>query len=285
MFRKRISINGKTVLITGASSGLGKALARRLFDEQCSLILIARRRDRLEDLRDELLSKHPTFPQPKLIQLDLTNLEQISNSIELRNILNEQTIDCLINNAGVSQRSSALQTPMNIVEDIFRLNCLSLIQLTQIVLKKIIERQRLNATIVNISSMQGLIAVPDRSSYSASKHAVQAFSDALRMELQEEHSPLNINVCVVSPSYIRTELGQQALNRLNQNSDKSDENTSKAYEPDYVAHRIVRAIEERQMETIIAPFQQHLAIWLRRFYPQAFFNMMVKRNQRLKARK
>lgn len=283
--RKRIPIRSKTVLITGASSGLGKALARRLFEEQCRLILIARRLDRLEDLRDELLSKHPSYPRPILIQLDLSNADEISNSPALQQVLNEETIDCLINNAGISQRSSMLQTPMNIVEDIVRLNYLSLVQLTQLVLAKMVERQRRDATIVNISSMQGLIAVPDRSSYSASKHAVQAFSDALRMELQEEYPQLNIHVCVVSPSYIRTELGQQALNRLDRIDNVPDEKASSAYEPDYVANRIVQAIESRQTEMIIGPFQQHLAIWLRRFYPTAFFSMMVARNKRLKARK
>jgi len=284
LFRKRIRIQGKTILITGASSGLGEALARRLFNKQCQLILLARRLDRLEKLREELIKFHPTYPKPKVIQIDLSNFEQISSSISLIKILEEESIDCLINNAGISQRSSVLETSINIVNDIFRLNYFSLVILTKLILNKIIERKQMNSTIVNISSIQGFIAVPDRSSYSASKHAVQAFSDSLRMELKEQYPEQNINVCVISPSYIRTELGQQALNRMNKNEKLIEDNKS-AYEADYVAKRIIKAIEYRENDVIIAPILQYIAIWLRRFWPNGFFKMMVIRNKRLKSKK
>ncbi|CAF3643162.1 unnamed protein product [Rotaria sp. Silwood1] len=284
--RKRIHIDGKTVLITGASSGLGEALARHLFNKQCQLILLARRIDRLENLRQELSNLHPTYPIPKVIQIDLSNYEKITSSTILMNILEHESIDCLINNAGISQRSSVLDTSIDIVNDIFRLNYFSLVTLTKLILTNIIEKKQKNSTIVNISSLQGLIAVPDRSSYSASKHAVQAFSDSLRMELKEQYAEQNINVCVISPSYIRTELGQQALNRMNNKNEKLiEDNKSSAYEPDYVAERIIKAIEYRENDVIIAPFQQYLAIWLRRFWPEGFFKVMVARNKRLKTKK
>jgi len=285
LFRKRISIRGKTVLITGASSGLGEALARRLFNAQCQLILLARRLDRLENLRDELIKLHPTYPKPQIIQIDLSNFEQITSSTTLMNILQTESIDCLINNAGISQRSSVLDTSIDTVHDIFRLNYLSLVTLTKLILTKIIENKQINTTIVNISSVQGLIAVPDRSSYSASKHAVQAFSDALRMELEEEYPEQNINICVISPSYIRTELGQQAFNRTNPNERLNEDKQSSAYEPDYIAERIIKAIEYREKDVLIAPIQQYVAIWLRRLLPVIFFKMMIARNKRLKARK
>jgi len=285
LFRKRIRIQGKTILITGASSGLGEALARHLFNKQCQLILLARRLDRLEKLREELIQLHPTYPKPKVIQIDLFNFEQISSSISLMKILEEESIDCLINNAGISQRSSVLDTSIDIVNNIFRLNYFSLVILTKLILNKIIERKQMNSTIVNISSIQGFIAVPDRSSYSASKHAVQAFSDSLRMELEEQYPEQNINICVISPSYIRTELGQQALNRMNTNEKFIEDNNLSAYEPDYVAERIIKAIEYREKDVIIAPILQYIAIWLRRFWPEGFFKIMVARNKRLKAKK
>lgn len=284
LLRKRISIRGKTVLITGASSGLGEALARRLFNEQCQLILLARRLDRLEKLRDELIELQPTYPKPGVIQIDLSNFEQITSSSSLMKILENESIDCLINNAGISQRTSVLDTSIDTVNDIFRLNYLSLVTLTKLILKNILEKKQQNATIVNISSVQGFIAVPDRSSYSASKHAVQAFSDSLRMELSEQYPEKNINVCVVSPSYIKTELGQQALNRMTTDGKLIEDNTSSAYEADYVAKRILKAIEYRENDVIIAPILQYIAIWLRRFWPEGFFKMMVARNKRLKAK-
>lgn len=276
-FRKRIAIRGKTILITGASSGLGEALARRLFNHQCQLILLARRFDRLEQLRDDLIKQNPHNPPPKLIQIDLADYEHLTSSRDLMSILDNHRIDCLINNAGITQRTSTLDTSMEIVNDIIRLNYMSLVTLTKLVLTKMIERNQSNGTIVNISSVQGFIAVPDRSSYSASKHAVQAFSDALRMELAEEHSERNINICVISPSYIRTELGQHAGERTS--------TSSSAYEADYVAQRIINAIEYREKDVLIAPILQYIAIWLRRFFPMIFFKMMVIRNKRLKQRK
>lgn len=285
LLRKYISIRGKTVLITGASSGLGEALARKLFNKQCQLILVARRLDRLENLRQELMNLHPSYPLPKLVQLDLSNYQDLTSSTILTNILEQEPIDCLINNAGISQRSSVLDTPIDIVNDIFRLNYMSLVVLTKLILKNMIEKKIQNPSIVNISSLQGLIAVPDRSSYSASKHAVQAFSDSLRMELREQYAKQNINVCVISPSYIRTELGQQALSRMNTNEKLIEDNKKSAYEPDYVAERIVKAIEYRENDIIIAPLQQHIAIWLRRFLPSVFFTIMIARNKRLKAKK
>jgi dehydrogenase/reductase SDR family protein 7B len=284
LFRKRIHIRGKTIVITGASSGLGEALARCLFNHQCQLILLARRIDRLENLRDELIQLHPTYPKPKLIEIDLSKYNQITSSTILMNIIENEQIDCLINNAGISQRSSVLDTSIDIVNDIFRLNYLSLVTLTKLILKNIIDNKQMNSTIVNISSVQGLIPVPDRSSYSASKHAVQAFSDSLRMELKEQYPEQNINICVISPSYIRTELGQQALNRMNTNEKFIEDNKSSAYEPDYVAERIIKAIEYREKDVIIAPILQYIAIWLRRFWPEGFFKIMVARNKRLKAK-
>ena len=285
LLRKRISIRKKTIIITGASSGLGESLARLLFEYECQLILLARRIDRLENLRDELMRRHPTYPQPKLIQIDLSNFEQITSSSQLMNILETQPIDCLINNAGISQRSSALDTPTDLVNNIFRLNYLSVVALTKLVLKNILENNTRHATIVNISSVQGLIAVPDRSSYSASKHALQAFSDSLRMELTEQYPKQNVNVCVISPSYIRPELGQQAQTRMTTNEQIADDNHRSAYEPDYVAKRIIRAIEYRENEVVIAPILQFIAIWLRRFFPTIFFRMMIERNKRLKMKK
>lgn len=283
-FRRRISLRGKTIIITGASSGLGEALARHLFQYQCQLILLARRLDRLEQIRDELIEQNPTYPRPKVIQIDLAKYESITSSRALMDILENQSIDCLINNAGISQRTSILETSMNTVDDIFRLNYMSLVTLTKLILTNMIERKVQNGTIVNISSVQGFIAVPDRSSYSASKHAVQAFSDSLRMELAEQHAEQNINVCVISPSYIRTELGQRALDRISTNNSSSTSNSSSAYEPDYVAKKIIKAIEYRENDVLIAPLLQFIAIWLRRFLPMIFFKMMVTRNKRLKQR-
>ncbi|CAF0769679.1 unnamed protein product [Didymodactylos carnosus] len=270
--KQKLVIRSKTVLITGSSSGLGEALARRFFSEQCQLILVARRLDRLEKLRNELMASEPSYPKPHLIQLDLCELSTLND--KLKNI---GSVDILINNAGQSQRGSVIETKFDIDTQIINLNYLSLVALTKIVLSSMTERR--TGCIVNISSLQGLIAVPERSTYSASKHAVQAFSDSLRMELAE--LGLNdIHICVISPSYIKTELAQQASSAAN----KTSNNMSSAYEPSYVAERILKAIQYKETDVLICPFHQRLVIWLRFFWPYLFFRLMIIRNKRLKSR-
>ena len=131
--------------------------------------------------------------------------------------------------------------------------------------------------IVQVSSVQGLIGLPQRSAYSASKHALQAFSDCLRAEVMSH----NICVTVVSPGYLRTQLSVNALTGDGSVHGKMDETTENGYSAEYVAKAIVHAVVKKRKEVIIATVLPKLAIFLRKYFPSVYFYVMAIRARKL----
>lgn len=131
--------------------------------------------------------------------------------------------------------------------------------------------------IVCVSSVQGLVALPQRSAYSASKHALQAFCDSMRAEVAKD----NIHVTVVSPGYIRTNLSVNALTGSGDAHGQMDPTTAAGYSPEFVAHKIVRAVVEKKKEAIISTFLPQVAIKLRKYFPSLYFAVMNHRAKKL----
>jgi NADP-dependent 3-hydroxy acid dehydrogenase YdfG len=192
----------QTVLVTGASSGIGRATVQRLAASGYQVFATARRIDRLEQLR--AVNVEPLY-------LDITAADSIT--FVLQHII-EQTgrLDVLINNAGYALYGVLEEvSPMDARRQ-FDVNVFGMMQLTQAVLP--IMRQQHGGTIINLSSVAGKIATPMAGWYCASKHAVEALSDALRMEV----APLGIKVILIEPGSIKTEFGDIALNELSKAS-------------------------------------------------------------------
>lgn len=173
---------------------------------QISVILAARRKEELERVKKDLLEIHSvtqTHP-PVILSLDLSDFESHPEKItQVLDIFGH--IDILINNGGISVRSAALETSLEVDMRIMNVNYFGSIALTKAVLPSMIKRKE--GRIVCISSVQGKFAIPHRSAYAASKHALQAFCDTLRAEM-EEH---NVKVTCISPGYINTALSRNAL--------------------------------------------------------------------------
>lgn len=127
--------------------------------------------------------------------------------------------------------------------------------------------------IVQISSVQGLIGLPNRSAYAASKHALQAFSDSLRAEVADH----NIHVSVISPGYIKTELSLNAVTASGTAYGQMDKATEQGQDPDIIAEEIIRAVVQKKKEMIIATFMPKLGVFLRKFLPSLYFYSMVQR--------
>lgn len=127
--------------------------------------------------------------------------------------------------------------------------------------------------VVFVSSIQGLVALPERSAYCASKHALQAFSDSLRAEVASH----NISVTVVSPGYIKTELSMNALTGSGSKHGEMDATTESGYSPEFVASEIGRAVVQKKKEVIICTLLPRVAIFLRKYLPSMYFSVMVKR--------
>ncbi|XP_045445936.1 dehydrogenase/reductase SDR family protein 7-like [Melitaea cinxia] len=270
--KRRNALQGKVVVVTGASSGIGEALAHILYENGCKVILASRRIDELNRVKEELLSKKITLPteEPIAIELDLSNLDQLEPFIgKIYETCGK--IDILINNGGVSHRGSILHTKLDVDKKIMLTNYLGSVGLTKAVLPKMVERK--SGHIVFISSVQGLIAIPDRSAYAASKHALQAFGDSLRAEMNQH----NINVSVVSPGYVKTAVSLNALTGSGEAHAVMDKSTAAGFSAEYVALQIANMLVNKDKELIISQFIPRLAITIRHTIPCLYFWLMARR--------
>lgn len=186
-------LQGKTVLITGASGGLGEMLAYRCADSGANVILVARSMNKLEQIKRNIEEKYGI--QVNTYQLDIGNQEEI---LLLFDQIKDLTIDVLINNAGYGVFKTLLDSSIDEAEKMFRVNVIGLITMTKLVLPKMIVQN--SGHIINIASQAGKIATPKSSIYSATKSAVLKFSDSLRMEVQQS----GIFVTAVNPGPIAT---------------------------------------------------------------------------------
>lgn len=194
----------KVILITGASSGMGKETAKTLIQQGHSVYTAARRIDQMQDLKS--MGGHP-------IELDVTQEKNIQNVVETV-IQQEGKIDILWNNAGYGLYGSVEDIPVAEGRKQFEVNLFGMASVTQKVVPHM--RKEKSGTIINTSSMGGKMYTPMGAWYHASKHAVEGFSDCLRLELKE----FNIHVVVLEPGIIVTEFGDVMLENINTYSSK-----------------------------------------------------------------
>ncbi|XP_041773980.1 dehydrogenase/reductase SDR family protein 7-like [Anopheles merus] len=269
-------LNGKVVLITGASSGLGEALAHSFFLAGCKVVLAARRKDELERVRKDLLELHATVPThpPIILPLDLSDLNSIGSKVQ--SVLEiHGAIDILVNNGGISVRGDALSTAIDVDIRIMLVNYFGSVALTKACLPSMMARKE--GRIVSISSVQGKFAIPHRSAYSASKHAMQAFCDSLRAEVAKD----NIKVTLISPGYINTALSLNALTGTGASYGKMDAATAGGASPQDTASSILKAIARDEKDVMLAPIAPRAAYWLRHLMPSVYFWIMKKRAEKL----
>ncbi|XP_012534978.1 dehydrogenase/reductase SDR family protein 7-like [Monomorium pharaonis] len=274
--RKKTALGNKVVLITGASSGLGEALAHTFYSFGCKIILVARRKEELERVKSDLMNTHqtvPTYP-PIVLPLDLTDINNLKNEIS-KAIMVHGRIDILINNAGISYRGEVINTNVDVDIKVMLTNYFSPIALSKIVLPYMIKQQ--SGHIIAISSVQGRIAIPFRSAYAASKHALQAWYDTARAELSDK----NIKFTVINPGYIKTSLSLNALTGNGQVYGIMDKTTESGYQPKYVAECVLRSVLKQEKEVTIASFSPKCAIILRTLFPSLYFWIMEKRARKL----
>lgn len=236
----------KVVLITGASSGMGKATAELLLKKGYTVYGVARRVEKMNDL---------TKLGAKVLQMDVTNEQSMVLGIQ-EIIENEKQIDVLINNAGFGLYGAIENVTMESAKYQMDVNVFGLVRLTQLVLPHM--REQHNGTIINISSIGGKIANPLGGWYHASKFAVEALSDSLRMEVRQ----FGIDVVVIEPGGVKSEWSDIAM----ENAQKTSANgiygnmiqkmveTGKKFkdknaEPKVIANLILKAINSKKPKT------------------------------------
>ncbi len=259
------SLRDKAIWITGASSGIGKALAVALAREGATLVLSARNREKLEEVRTACLDHTSKCLVRPLDLSKPSQLEEIVKSVQ------EETggIDILINNAGQSQRSLAKETPLDIDRNMMELNFFSAVRLTKLVLPRMLQKQ--SGHIVVISSITGKFGFPLRTAYSAAKHALQGYFESLRAELKPDH----VKVTIVSPGRIRTNISYNALTRDGQPYNKLDEGQASGMDPDVCASRIVKAIKKERKEILVGG-KEIIMVYIRRFLPALYHRLVTK---------
>ncbi|XP_037295526.1 dehydrogenase/reductase SDR family protein 7-like [Manduca sexta] len=273
--KRRDALQGKVVVITGASSGIGEALAHAFYEQGSKVVLASRRISELERVKQELVAKtivEPTL-EPVVLPLDLADFDQIEPFVQKVYELCGD-IHILINNGGVSHRGSILHTKTEVHKQIMSINYFGAVALTSAVLPKMVINK--SGHIAFISSVQGLIAIPDRSAYAASKHAMQAFGDCLRAEMHQH----NINVTMISPGYVRTAVSLNAFTGSGEAHAVMDPSTDAGFTPEYTASRILDSIVSKQNELIVSQFMPRFAIFLRHTMPAIYFRIMAKRTNR-----
>ena len=182
----------KTALVTGASSGMGKEIAKQLIADGMRVYVAARRVDQMADLAR--LGAH-------ILEMDISKDEQIQ--VAVATILAETGgVDVLVNNAGFGLYGAVEDIPVDDARYQFEVNVFGPARLTQLLLPAM--RERRSGTIVNITSMGGKIYTPLGAWYHATKHALEGWSDCLRLEL----APFGIRVVIVEPGLIETAFGE-----------------------------------------------------------------------------
>lgn len=229
-------IRGSRAIVTGASSGIGRALALELARQGASLVITARRAERLEELAQtiEALGQHAEsvagdITDPSLRQAVLQTAQHALGGL-----------DILVNNAGVGATGRFEHASPDRLRRIMEVNFFALAEMTRLALPLLRHGRR--PIIVNVSSILGHRGVPHSSEYCASKFAVQGFSEALRAEL----ASYPIDVLVVSPGTTKTEF----FDRLLENTSQARWPQHGAVPADYVARAVVRAMRRGQREVI-----------------------------------
>ena len=255
----------RVVWITGASSGIGEALARAFSREGAKLILSSRRPDALERVAGDCGGSADRIHVLPLDLADAGALPAKAESAESR----FGRIDILVNNGGISQRSPAKDTDMAVDRRIMEVNFFSAIALTRAVLPAMLARR--SGRIVVVGSVVGKFATPRRSAYAASKHALQGWFDALRAELRGS----GVGVTMVCPGLIRTNISRNALladGTLHARMDRDQENRMA---PERCAGAILRATAAGRRE-IYPGGPETWAVLFNRLFPGLFARLVAR---------
>jgi short-subunit dehydrogenase len=246
--------------ITGASSGIGEGLARALAARGASLILSGRNVAALEAVAG-------ACGDALVMPFEATDFDAIPAIVE-RAFAWKGRIDGLVNNAGISQRSLASETGFAVYQQLIAVDLLAPIALTQAVLPRMVRAGA--GRIVAISSVAGFVGAPLRSAYSAAKHGLVGYHDAVRAE----NAHLGIHVHVIAPGSVRTDVSRNALVADGSKRGVSDAAIEAGMPPVEAAEAILAAVIADKPEVVLAVGLEHDLVMLRRRDPEALFSQM-----------
>lgn len=255
------NLHSSRAIVTGASSGIGREIVRQLAAAGAKVVAVARREERLRELAEEIAKDGGTVVT---VAGDVTDPQTRKRAVDAAQE-SFGGLDMLVNNAGIGAMGLFETAAPERLRRVMEVNFFALVEMTRLALPLL--RQGTKPIIVNVSSILGHRGVPHSSEYSASKFAVQGFSEALRAEL----TPQKIDVLVVSPGTTETEFFDRVIERTG--AAKWPEHTPVSAAE--VARRTIRAIERGQHE-IVPYFWGKILLWLNRLSPRLVDKLMSR---------
>jgi short-subunit dehydrogenase len=257
-----MKFHNKVVWITGASSGIGEALAYAFAAEGALLVLSARREEELQRVAKACGNGY-------VLPFDMLSLSEHADRVQ-DVIQTYGRIDYLVLNAGVSQRSFVKDTEFDVYRRLFEVNFFSIVSLTQTVLPVFTAQQ--SGVFVPIASVAGRISTPRRAAYGATKHALIGFFDSVRAEVFND----GIRVTTILPGYIKTNISLHAMNEKGEAYGKMDPNQAKGLDPNFTAQKILQAVLAGKNEFFVGGFLEGFGLFMKRFFPSIVPFMLRK---------
>lgn len=257
------------VWMTGASSGIGEALAYEMAAKGAKLILSARRQPELERVKAGCVDRGALAEDIVILPLDVTDEAAMPTKVdEARNEWGR--IDMLLNNAGISQRSLCMDTEMATYRQLFEVDVFGQIALTKLVLPIMVKQGSGHLAVT--ASVAGKIGVSKRTGYCAAKHAMMGFFDALRTEVTRH----GIRVTTITPGYIRTAISENALKGDGSAFGETDNNIAGGMEVTKCAQVIMRGFEKGKYEIPVGEGVEMKALLIKRFFPNKLFKIVER---------
>jgi short-subunit dehydrogenase len=259
---------GKTIWVTGASSGIGEALVYALDACGARLIISARRSDELERIRRQ--TRNPE--RVDVLSFDLASQASVESAIK-QCLERHSRIDMLFNNGGISQRAQALETPVEVERRLMEINFFSNILLSKAIAQHM--KSQGGGHLIITSSLMGKWGFYLRSTYAAGKHALHGYYDSMRMEVEQD----NIRITLLTPGFIASDISKHALDASGKATGEMDQNQAGGMSTDECARQILAGVASRKTEFGIGG-KELLGLKLRRFFPSLFERILRKRSAR-----
>lgn len=257
-------MKGKTVIITGASSGIGKALAEKYAQEGSRLVLAARSIDKLEEVAAGIRARGG---EAICVTTDVTRFTDCERMVEAA-IEAFGSVDVLVNNAGISMRAMLKDTDIRVIEQVMHINFNGTLYATKAALPALLRSKGL---IIGVSSIAGYAGLPGRSGYSASKHAMHGFLDAMRIELLKT----GVHVLVACPGFTTSNIRNTALGADGNAQKENPLDESRLMSAEAVAD-IIYCAGVRRRRTVVMTRQGRLLVFLNKWLPRLADNSIWK---------
>ncbi|MGB2153157.1 MAG: SDR family oxidoreductase [Flavobacteriaceae bacterium] len=258
----------QVIWITGASSGIGAELAKQYSKQGKLLILSARRDAELKAVKNSC-----DYPENiKILPLDLKDFDSMEKHVK-KAITFFGSIDLLINNGGVSQRSLIAETNFHVYQELININYLGTVALTKALLPHFIEKGKGHFAVV--TSVMGKFGSPYRSGYCGAKHALHGFFDVLRMEHQKD----NVDVTLICPGFVQTQVTVNALTGTGERLNHDDPGTKNGLDVAYFCRKMIRAIQKKKWEVSFGR-KEKLGVFIKRFSQKLVHAIVIRSNVR-----